>query len=292
MLILNQLINGLQLGSIYALVALGYTMVYGIIRLLNFAHGEILMIGAYVALFTLGAYFAPWIVVVATVVACTVLAVTIEKLTYTPLRHAPRLSVLITAIGLSMLLQNLAQYFWGAGGISFPTHLLLESTNIQIGGMQISNHSLITIVASVASMIALTVLVRNTRLGKAMRAVSQDADAARLMGVNVNTVITFTFAVGAALAGIGAVLYAIRFPFITPTIGGMLGLKSFVAAIVGGVGSIPGAMIGGYLIGLLEVLVIATGHSGWTDGVVFLLLIVMLMVRPAGIMGRNITEKV
>ena len=292
MLFVSQLINGLQLGSIYALVALGYTMVYGIIRLLNFAHGEILMIGAYVALFTLGAYFAPWVVVVATIAVCTLLAVLIEKLTYTPLRYAPRLSVLITAIGLSMLLQNVAQFFWGAAGHSFPGHLLLAPANFQLGNMQISNNSVITIAASVFSMIVLTVLVRSTRLGKAMRAVSQDADAARLMGVNVNTVITFTFAVGAALAGVGAVLYAIRFPLISPTIGGMLGLKSFVAAIVGGVGSIPGAMIGGYLIGLLEVLVVAVGLSGWTDGVVFLLLIIMLMVRPTGIMGSNVMEKV
>lgn len=287
-----QLINGLQLGSIYALIALGYSMVYGIIRLLNFAHGDILMIGAYVALFALGSYFSPWIVVVATVVACTLLAVLIEKLTYKPLRNAPRLSVLITAIGISMFLQNIAQYFFGAAGRSFPVHLMLTPQNFQFGNILISNNSIITIVATILSMVLLTFIVKSTRLGKAMRAVSQDADAARLMGVNVNNVITFTFAVGAALAGVGAILYSLRFPLVMPTIGAMLGLKAFVAAIVGGIGSIPGAMIGGYVIGLLEVLVIAVGLSGWTDGIVFLLLIIVLMVKPTGIMGKNIMEKV
>lgn len=292
MLFIAQLINGLQLGSIYALVALGYTMVYGIIRLLNFAHGEVLMIGGYIALWTLVGGVDPWLVIIATILGCTLLAVIMEKLTYKPLRNAPRLSILITAIGISMLLQNLAQYFWGAAGVSFPAHQLLVAENINIGGVNIYNVSIITIAASIFSMIVLTFLVRSTKLGKAMRAVSQDADAARLMGVNVNTVITFTFAVGAALAGVGAVLYALRFPWITPTIGGMLGLKSFVAAIVGGVGSIPGAMIGGYVIGLLEVMVVAAGMSGWADGIVFLLLIVVLMFKPTGIMGQNIMEKV
>lgn len=295
MLFVSQLINGLQLGSIYALVALGYTMVYGIIRLLNFAHGDILMIGAYIALFTLLSFYnAPWVVVVVTIIGCTLLAVTLEKLAYKPLRHAPRLSILITAIGISMLLQNIAQFFWGAGGRSFPVHLMLPPQNIEFGNFSISNNALITIAATIISMLVLTYIVRNTRLGKAMRAVSQDADAARLMGVNVNSVITFTFAIGAALAGVGAVLYAMRFPLIMPTIGGMLGLKSFVAAIVGGIGSIPGAMVGGFLIGFLEVLVVALpwGLSGWIDGIVFLLLIIMLMVRPSGIMGKNIIEKV
>ncbi|MCL1936519.1 MAG: branched-chain amino acid ABC transporter permease [Defluviitaleaceae bacterium] len=292
MLFFSQLINGLQLGSIYALIALGYSMVYGIIRLLNFAHGDILMVGAYVALFSLTASFDPWLVITLTIITSTLLAIIIEKVTYTPLRNAPRLSVLITAIGVSILLQNLSQFFFGASGRPFPVHLLLEPTVFNFFGININNNSIITIIVTIVSMIVLTFIVKRTRLGKAMRAVSQDLDAARLMGVNVNNVVTFTFAVGASLAGIGSILYALRFPLISPNIGGILGLKAFVAAIVGGIGSIPGAMIGGYTIGILEVLVITFGLSGWTDGVVFLLLIIVLMFKPTGIMGKNIAEKV
>ena len=292
MLIVSQLINGLQLGSIYALVALGYTMVYGIIKLLNFAHGDIIMVGGYIALFTLTLGHHPLIASALTVAGCTVLAILIEKLAYTPLRFAPRLSLLITAIGISILLQNLAQYFFSASGRSFPGHLLLPTGNIAVGGVLVAYSSLITIAVSLISMVGLTFLVRRTRLGKAMRAVSEDQGAAQLMGINVNSIITFTFAVGAALAGIGALLYSVRYPLITPTIGAMLGLKAFVAAVVGGIGSIPGAMLGGYAIGLLEVLVTAVGLSGWVDGVVFMLLICMLMVRPTGFMGRNMMEKV
>ena len=292
MLIVSQLVNGLQLGSIYALVALGYTMVYGIIKLLNFAHGDIIMVGGYIALFTLTFGHHPLVATALTVLGCTVLAIVIEKLAYTPLRSAPRLSLLITAIGVSILLQNLAQYFFGAGGRSFPGHLLLPQGSIAVGGVLVAYTSLMTIVVSLISMAALTFLVRGTKLGKAMRAVSEDQGAAQLMGINVNNIITFTFAVGAALAGIGALLYSVRYPLITPTIGAMLGLKAFVAAVVGGIGSIPGAMLGGYAIGLLEVLVTAIGLSGWVDGVVFTLLICVLMLRPTGFMGRNMMEKV
>jgi len=292
MLFVAQIINGLQLGAIYALVALGYSMVYSIIRLLNFAHGDVIMVGGYVALFTLGFGLAPVNVVLLTIAGCTVLAVIMEKLAYKPLRYAPRLSLLITAIGISMLLQNLAQYFFGAGGMSFPGHLLIPQESILVGTILLSYNSIITFAATILSMVFLTYLVRSTRLGKAMRAVSQDADAARLMGVNVNNIITFTFAVGAALAGVGALLYALRFPLISPTIGAMLGLKAFVAAVVGGIGSMPGAMVGGFVIGLLEVLVIAMGHSSWVDGIVFFVLILVLMVRPTGILGRPIVEKV
>jgi len=292
MLILSQFINGLQLGSIYALVALGYTMVYGIIKLLNFAHGDIIMVGGYIALFTLSMGQHPLIAAGLTVLGCTVLAIVIEKLAYTPLRFAPRLSLLITAIGVSILLQNLAQYIFSASGRSFPAHLLLPQGNVTVGGVLVAYTSLITIAVSIVSMVALTFLVRKTKLGKAMRAVSEDQGAAQLMGINVNNIITFTFAVGAALAGIGALLYGVRYPLIMPTIGAMLGLKAFVAAVVGGIGSIPGAMLGGYAIGLLEVFVTAIGLSGWVDGVVFMVLICVLMVRPTGFMGRNMMEKV
>ena len=292
MLVVSQIINGLQLGSIYALVALGYSMVYGIIKLLNFAHGDIIMAGGYVALFALTFGMDPITAGLLTVAGCTILAVVIEKLAYTPLRNAPRLSLLITAIGVSILLQNLAQYFFSASGRSFPASLVMPLYSINIGGVNVAYSSIATIVVAIVSMILLHILVRNSKMGKAMRAVSQDAGAAQLMGVNVNHVITFTFAIGAALAGVGALLYAVRFPLISPTIGAMLGLKAFVAAVFGGIGSIPGAMLGGFTIGMLEVMVVAAGLSGWVDGVVFLILIIMLMVRPTGIMGRKIVEKV
>jgi len=288
MLSVSHFIIGLQVGSIYALVALGYTMVYGIIKLLNFAHGDIIMVGGYIALFSLTFGLNPVIAALLTVAGCTLLAVIIEKLAYTPLRFAPRLSLLITAIGISILLQNLAQYFFGAHDRSFPRSLLFPVGNIVLGDVRIAYTSLVTIALSIVSMIALTVLVRKTKLGKAMRAVSEDTGAAELMGINVNNVITFTFAVGAALAGIGALLYGLRYPLIAPTIGAMLGLKAFVAAVLGGIGSIPGTMIGGYAIGLLEALVIALGFSGWVDGAVFM----VLMVKPTGIMGRPMMEKV
>ncbi|MCL2408116.1 MAG: branched-chain amino acid ABC transporter permease [Oscillospiraceae bacterium] len=293
MLLVSQLINGLQLGSIYALVALGYTMVYGIIKLLNFAHGEIIMVGGYIALFslTLG-NFHPVVAALLTVAGCTLLAVILEKLTYAPLRFAPRLSLLITAIGISILLQNVAQFFFDAAPRSFPASELFPVGTVMLGNVSVAYTSLVTIVLSIVSMISLTILVQRTKLGKAMRAVSEDTEAAQLMGVNVNNVITFTFAVGAALAGIGALLFVARFPQVTPTMGAMLGLKAFVAAVLGGIGSIPGAMVGGYAVGLIEVLAVYVGLSRWTDGLVFLVLIIVLLVRPTGIMGRKLMEKV
>ena len=289
---LTHWINGLQLGSIYALVALGYNMVYGIVKLLNFAHGDIIMVGAYIALFSLNFGHHPVLAAVLTVGGCTLLAVIIEKTTYAPMRLAPRLSLLITAIGVSILLQNLAQLFFEARGRSFPADQLLPAGSVTIGEASIAYTSLLTIAISVFSMILLTLLVKKTKLGKAMRAVSEDAGAAQLMGVNINIVITFTFAVGAALAGVGALMYGVRFPLITPTIGVMLGLRAFVAAVFGGIGSIPGAMVGGFVIGLMEALVISRGLSNWVEGAVFGLLIIMLLVRPTGIMGRDLMEKV
>ena len=288
----NQAINGLQLGSIYALVALGYSMVYGIILLLNFAHGDIIMVGAYMTFYAVTTFHLhPVLSVVLAVVMCTLLGVVIEKVAYTPLRSAPRLSLLITAIGISFLLENGAQLIFGADTKSMVQTPLI-SGSLDLGGISISWSALITIVVSVISMILLTFLVQKTKLGKAMRAVSEDMGAAQLMGISLNKTISFTFAVGSALAGIGAVLHIGSYYQASPMMGSMLGLKAFVAAVLGGIGSIPGAMIGGFVIGIVETLVTAAGLSTWKDGVVFAILIVVLLVKPTGILGRPMTEKV
>ena len=289
-LILSQLVNGLQTGSVYALVALGYSMVYGIILLLNFAHGDIIMIGAYTAFYAMTTFqLHPLFSVLLAVIVSTVLGVVIEKVAYTPLRSAPRLSLLITAIGVSFLLENGAQLLFGADTKSMTP---MVSGTLTIGSTSISYAALITIVVSVIAMVLLSLLVSKTKLGKAMRAVSEDMGAAELMGISLNKTISFTFAVGSALAGIGSVLYLCAYPQVSPTMGSMLGLKAFVAAVLGGIGSIPGAMIGGFAIGLLETLVSAAGLSVWKDGVVFAILILVLLVKPTGILGRKITEKV
>ena len=292
-LFFSQLVNGLQLGSIYALIALGYSMVYGIIRLLNFAHGDVIMVGGYVVLFSLGSGVSPVFSATLAVAGCVILAVLIYRGAYAPLgSNAPRISLLITAIGVSMLLQNLAQLFFSASAHSFPANNMIPLIRFSIGGINVSLASIVTIVVAVASMFGLTVLVNKTKTGKAMLAVSEDTEAAQLMGVNVKNIIMFTFAVGAALAGIGAILYSVRFPLISPTMGALPGLKAFIAAVLGGIGSIPGAMIGGFAIGLFEVLVNALGLSAWTDGIVFGILIVVLLVRPTGFMGESMLEKV
>ena len=279
-LFISQLFNGLQTGSIFALVALGYSMVYGIIMLLNFAHGDIIMVGAYTAFYAITTFHLhPVFSVVLAVAVSTLLGVAIEKIAYTPLRSAPRLSLLITAIGISFLLENGAQLLFGAD---------TKSMDVIVPGYPAT----LTILVSLAAMAALTFLVQKTRLGKAMRAVSEDMGAAQLMGISLNKTISFTFAVGSALAGIGSVLYLCAYPQASPTMGSMLGLKAFVAAVLGGIGSIPGAMIGGMAIGLLEALVSAIGLSVWKDGVVFAILIVVLLVKPTGIMGHKTTEKV
>ena len=281
--IIKQLINGLQSGSIYALVALGYSMVYGIIMLLNFAHGDVIMVGAYIAWMMMARFAAnPIIALIAAVIGCTVLGVLIEKAAYKPLRQSPRISLLITAIGVSYFLENVAQLIFGANAHVIPT--FIDDTPIQLGQIAIPTTALITV--------ALNVLVKKTRMGKAMRAVSEDAGAAQLMGININNTISFTFAVGSALAGIGSVLYCCAYPKATPTMGSMLGLKAFVAAVLGGIGSIPGAMAGGFAIGIAEALVSSAGLSEWKDGVVFAILIVVLLVKPTGLMGRPMTEKV
>ncbi|MBM6683331.1 MULTISPECIES: branched-chain amino acid ABC transporter permease [Collinsella] len=283
MTILTQVLNGLQLGSIYALVALGYTMVYGIILLLNFAHGDIIMVGAYVSWLVMAQLgLSPVIAIVLSIGACTLLGVLIDKVAYAPLRNAPRLSILITAIGVSYFLENGAQLVFGADAKVVPSFTDLSATGVGI----------LTIVVTAVCTVVLTLLVQKSKIGKAMRAVSEDMGAARLMGINVNHTISFTFAVGSALAGVGAVLYTMAYTQATPTMGMMLGTKAFVAAVLGGIGSIPGAVVGGLLVGFAEVLVTAIGLSTWKDAVVFLLLIIVLIVKPTGIFGRSMSEKV
>ncbi|MGE4353595.1 MAG: branched-chain amino acid ABC transporter permease [Oscillospiraceae bacterium] len=289
--IISQIVNGLQSGSIYALVALGYSMVYGIILLLNFAHGDIIMVGAYAAWMCMVNFnLHPLISILVAVVSSTVLGVLIERVAYKPLRSAPRLSLLITAIGVSFLLENGFQLIFGAGAQTVPA--LISGPNLTVGSIYLSFPAVMTIVVSLISMAALTFLVQKTKLGKAMRAVSEDMGAAQLMGISLNKTITFTFTMGSALAGIASVLYLCAYPQTSPMMGSMLGLKAFVAAVLGGIGSIPGAMIGGFAIGLAEALVSAVHLSVWKDGVVFAILIIVLLVKPTGIMGKSVTEKV
>lgn len=289
--ILRQIINGLQSGSIYALVALGYSMVYGIIMLLNFAHGDIIMIGAYIAWLCMARFaLNPVFAILFAILGCVLLGVSIERIAYKPLRNSPRISLLITAIGISFLLENAAQMIFGAGAQVIPPFFTVP--NASIGQVEIPGTAIVTVAVTALSMVALTLLIQKTKMGKAMRAVSEDTGAAQLMGININRTISFTFAIGSALAGIGSVLYCTAYPQATATMGSMLGLKAFVAAVLGGIGSIPGAMIGGFAIGLAEALVSAAGLSVWKDGVVFAILIVVLLVKPTGILGRSMSEKV
>lgn len=295
---ISQLLNGLQPGSIYALVALGYSMVYGIISLLNFAHGDIIMVGAYATWFVMTAFISSsvslWIsvpvAVLVAILACTLLGVGIEKVAYAPLRSAPRLSLLITAIGVSYFLENFAQMQFGTEAKDFTRIFSLGS--FSLGKISVSWTSVITLIVSVGSMILLTIFVKKTKMGKAMRAVSENVGTAQLMGVNPNKTISLTFAIGSALAGIGSVLYCCAYPQAKPMMGSMLGLKAFVAAVLGGIGSIPGAMIGGFAIGFAETLVSAIGLSVWKDAVVFAILIAVLLIKPAGLLGKNKIEKV
>lgn len=290
-MLIVQILNGLQLGSVYALVALGYTMVYGIILLLNFAHGDIIMVGAYMSWIVMSKLnLGPITAVFCSVLICTILGVAIEKVAYSPLRTAPRLSILITAIGVSYFLENVAQMIWGADAKVVPSYISVS--NVKFGSVTLSITAIITVVVTAIACIALQMLVHRTKLGKAMRAVSEDMGAAQLMGISTNATISFTFAVGSALAGIGSVLYACAYSQATPTMGCMLGTKAFVAAVLGGIGSIPGAVLGGFVVGFAEVFVSAIGLSVWKDAVVFALLIVVLIVKPTGFLGRTMREKV
>ena len=288
---LLQLINGLQVGSIYALIALGYTMVYGIVKLINFAHGDIIMVGAYAVLLTMTVLGWPvYLSIPFSILVCAAMGVLIERVAYKRLRSYARISALITAIGVSLLLENSAQLIFSPTARPFPT--IVSMPPIVIGSLRVSFITVLTLAISVLLMILLTIFVKRTKTGKAMRAVSEDMGAAQLMGISLNRTISFTFAIGSALAGIGSVLYLCAYQQASPTMGSMLGLKAFVAAVLGGIGSIPGAMIGGFAIGLLEALVSAVGLSVWKDGVVFAILIVVLLVKPTGILGRPQTEKV
>lgn len=290
------LINGLQLGSVYALIALGYTMVYGIVKLINFAHGDILMVGSYVVLFMLTTVFAAQtlaakiIAVVASVVFCIVLGILIDRIAYKPLREAPRISALITAIGVSLALQIIAQLIFGSEQIKFPA-ILPNDTLFKIGKKPIKSLPLLTCAVSILLMMALTFFVNKTKPGRAMRAVSEDMGAAKLMGINVNNTISLTFAIGCTLAAIGSVFYAQKVGYVKPLMGSLPGIKAFIAAVFGGIGSIPGAMLGGFVIGILETFVNYFA-SEYVDAVVYGLLIVVLLVRPAGILGKATREKV
>jgi len=288
---IQQLINGVHVGSIYALIALGYTMVYGIVKLINFAHGEIMMLGAYVGFFAIGLWGLPFpLALLLSMVFSALLGITIERIAYKPLRNAPRISALITAIGMSLLLQNIALVIFGPDPRKMPAAISKEA--ITLGGVQISYLTIVTIVVSVAFMILLELFVKQTKTGKAMRAVSQDKAASTLMGIDVNRIISVTFAVGSALGALGGVLYAVAYPQVEPYMGMMPGLKAFVAAVLGGIGSIPGAMIGGFIMGVVESLTKGYISSQWSDAVVFGILILVLLVKPSGLLGKNVREKV
>ena len=288
---LQQMINGLSLGSIYALVALGYTMVYGIIRLINFAHGDIYMLGAYIGFIVttkLGLGFFPALVI--SMAGCALIGVTIERIAYKPLRNATRITALITAIGVSYFLEAGTQRVMGAGVQTFPN--VLANETIMFGDVRISTQQIVIFSVTIVLMVALTFLVNKTKVGRAMRAVSVDPDAARLMGVNVDATISFTFAIGSALAGAAGVLVGLYYNSINPLMGMLPGIKAFIAAVFGGIGIIPGAMLGGFFIGVVETLVAGYWSSLWKDAVVYLILIVILIVKPAGLLGKNVKEKV
>ena len=288
---LSYLINGVSLGSIYAIIALGYTMVYGIAKMLNFAHGDIIMVGAYAVITTvLTANFPPLVGILVSILVCVVLGVTIEFLAYRPLRQAPPLSVLITAIGVSYFLQNLALLIFGSEQKAFPT--IIKLPTIEAGGVYIDGITLITLVVTAVIMVGLTLFINKTRMGKAMRAVSEDKGAAELMGISVNHTITITFAIGSALAAVAALFYGMSYIYIRPTTGSMPGIKAFTAAVFGGIGSIPGAMLGGILMGVIEQLSKTYISTLWSDAIVFGVLVLVLVVKPTGLLGKKISEKV
>lgn len=290
---LSYLINGVSLGSVYAIIALGYTMVYGIAKMLNFAHGDIIMVGAFAAftaISTLG--FPPFLGVLVAIAVCTVMGVAIERIAYKPLRGASPLAVLITAIGVSYFLQNLALIIFGSNTKQFTSVVDLPSLKLAGGALTISAVTIVTIVTCLVVMIALTTFINKTKLGQAMLAVSEDKGAATLMGINVNATIALTFAIGSALAAVAGVLYCSAYPNLSPYTGSMPGIKAFTAAVFGGIGSIPGALIGGLILGIIEALSKAYISSQLSDAIVFAVLIVVLLVRPTGILGRKISEKV
>ena len=288
---LQQLANGLILGSVYALLALGYTMVYGIIKLINFAHGDIYMIGAFMGYYLINTLHLNFLVaLILSMVGTAILGVVIEFLAYRPLRNSTRIAALITAIGVSFLLEYGMVFFVGANTRSFPQ--VIKTVRYTLGPISISNIQLMILGISILLMVGLQFIVQKTKMGKAMRAVSVDSDAAQLMGINVNRTISFTFALGSALAGAAGVLIALYYNSLKPLMGMTPGIKSFVAAVLGGIGIIPGAALGGFVIGLLETFATAVGLSDFRDAIVYAILIIILLVRPAGILGKNVKEKV
>ena len=293
MLFLTYLISGISLGSVYAIIALGYTMVYGIAKMLNFAHGDVIMVGGYIAFCSMSYLDLPApIAVVLAVLVCTVLGVVIEGLAYRPLRQATSLAVRITAIGVSYFLQNAAQLIWGANNKSFSSVAGFISLPSTLTSRGLTSEALVTVVACVVIMVVLTTFVNKTKMGKAMRACSEDKDAARLMGINVNRTISVTFAIGSALAAIAGVLLLSSYSTLVPTTGSMPGIKAFTAAVFGGIGSIPGAFVGGLLLGIIESLAKGYISTSLADSVVFAMLIVILLVRPSGLLGKYVPEKV
>ena len=291
-LLIQQLVNGLAVGSIYALIALGYTMVYGTIKLINFAHGDVYMMGAFIGYFAVMVLkLNVFLALLVAMVACAILGVVIERVAYKPLRKSTRVAALITAIGVSYLLENVMSYFFGAESRPFPSDFGTETFTL-FGDVSVNGKQILIFGITVLLMALLQFIVRYTKMGKAMRAVAVDEQAAQLMGIDVDGVISFTFALGSALAGIAGVLVGIYYNTISTTMGITVGLKAFVAAVLGGIGSIPGAMVGGYLIGLLETMVSFFGYSPYRDGVVYFLLFIILIVLPAGLFGKNVREKV
>ena len=291
--LIQTLISGLSLGSIYALIALGYTMVYGIAKMLNFAHGDVIMVGAYsgiVAVAQMG--LSPWVTVIVSIAVCAVLGVVIEFCAYKPLRQAAPLSVLITAIGVSYLLQNAALLIWSSNPKTFTSVVTGEALSLFGGQMQISKVTLVAIAACVVIMVALMLFTGKSKVGTAMRAVSEDKGAAQLMGINVNTTISITFAIGSGLAAIAGVLLCSAYPTLMPTTGSLPGIKAFTAAVFGGIGSIPGAFIGGILLGIIEIFAKAYISTQLSDAIVFAVLIVVLLVKPDGLLGKHVSEKV
>jgi len=290
---MQQVVNGISLGSIYALIALGYTMVYGIIKLINFAHGDVYMFGAYIGYFcmtTLKLDVLPSLLIA--MVCSTILGVAIEKIAYKPLRNATRIAVLITAIGVSLLIEYGTMFFMKAGVRTYPPMTGLMAQKFHIKGLVITMQQVLIVIITIILMVLLQFIVKKTRVGKAMRAVSLDRDAAELMGINVDTTISFTFAIGSALAGAAGILVGLYYNSINPLMGVMPGLKAFIAAVFGGIGIIPGAMVGGYVIGVVEVFVSGYLNSMYRDAIVFAILILILIVKPSGLFGRNVREKV
>jgi len=290
---LAYLISGVSLGSVYAIIALGYTMVYGIAKMLNFAHGDVIMVGAYICFFASYSFGLPPLVgIVMAMAVCTLLGIIIERLAYKPLRQATSLAVLITAIGVSYFLQNAAQLLWTSNTKVFTSVVPKGGFELFGGQLSISYLTVVTIGACVVIMIALTIFTTHSKMGKAMRACSEDKGAAQLMGINVNTTISVTFAIGSALAAVAGVLLCSAYPNVTPTVGSMPGIKAFTAAVFGGIGSIPGALLGGVLLGIIEIFAKAYVGTQLSDAVVFAVLIVVLLVKPTGLLGKKISEKV